>query len=210
MRTLLTAAGALALRALAGTLRWRIAGLGRIHRLLRAEAPVVFVLWHGAGPLLLLCRTLPRVTILVSQSADGDLATGVLDRLDQRVIRGSTSRGGAGALRRMLRSLRREHRPTITLDGPRGPRHQVGPGAAHLARLGGAWLVPLGAHARHRVQLRSWDRATLPLPGSAAGVAIGRPLRWRDADDPTGFEELLRQRLDVANQRARRLCGPAR
>jgi lysophospholipid acyltransferase (LPLAT)-like uncharacterized protein len=191
---------------LARTLRWRVAGWRRASDLLDAGQPVVFAFWHGSAPLILLCRALPRVTVLVSRSRDGDRATALLVQLDQSVVRGSTSAGGPLALRGLLRRLRDPRPPTIAVDGPRGPRRIPGPGVGHLARMDGAWVVPLGAATRRGTSLRSWDRARLPWPGSRSVVAVGRPVRWEEAPARTAFDHLLTARLDAAEQRARSLC----
>lgn len=205
-RWLASLAGGLLLL-LAATLRWRVAGWRRAGSLLAAGEPVVFAFWHGSAPLVLLCRSLPRTTVLVSKSQDGDLAAGLLRRLDQDIVRGSTSGGGATALRKLLPLVHQGRRPAIAVDGPRGPRGRPGPGAAHLARRSGAWVVPVAATTRRGLRLRSWDRAVLPWPGSRSALTIGRPLRWVEAPSEERFAAALADRLERAQRRAARLCG---
>ena len=56
--------------------------------------PVVLSLWHDElFPLIYLKRRL-NIIALVSQSDDGDLLAGVLERMGLETARGSSSRGG--------------------------------------------------------------------------------------------------------------------
>jgi lysophospholipid acyltransferase (LPLAT)-like uncharacterized protein len=191
---------------LAASLRWRVAGAGRIAALLARGEPVVFAFWHGDAPLILLCRALPRASVLVSRSRDGEIATALLVACGQEVVRGSTSSGGGAALRRLLRALREPRRPALAVDGPRGPAGTPGPGSGHLARLGGAWVVPLGA-AADGPRLKTWDAARLPWLGARAAVVVGRPLRWAEAPGEDAFRDALQARLDGSRARAARLIG---
>lgn len=60
--------------------------------------PVVLSLWHDElFPLIYLKRQL-NIIALVSQSDDGDLLAGVLERMGLETARGSSSRGGVKAL----------------------------------------------------------------------------------------------------------------
>jgi lysophospholipid acyltransferase (LPLAT)-like uncharacterized protein len=112
---------------------------------------------------------------MVSQSRDGELLARALARLGFGLVRGSSSRGGLSALRASLRALEGEQRPVaIAVDGPRGPRHQVAPGAVGLALGRGRPLVYARALSWPRLQLRTWDRFELPLPFARVELRYGR------------------------------------
>jgi len=128
--------------------------------------PAVLVGWHGEQLGLLWGWRASGMRVLVSRSRDGDLAAATLGRLGVESIRGSSSAGGAAALRAAVRHLRAGGRVAVLVDGPRGPRHSVAPGAAAMAVLGGAPVVCTRAIASRAVRLRSWDRFEIPLPGS--------------------------------------------
>jgi lysophospholipid acyltransferase (LPLAT)-like uncharacterized protein len=158
----------------------------------RVEAPEGFVVhracalafFHGHQMALLGARKLVRgAVVLVSRSRDGDLQAGVMRALGFRVVRGSSSRGGARALAELVRSLRRGETVALAVDGPRGPRHVAKPGVAAAAR---AAEVPLlaAASAPHRALTlsRAWDRFEIPLPFTTVAVVVqGTEAR----DDPT-------------------------
>jgi len=93
------------------------------------------------------------------------------------VVRGSAGRGGARALLGMLRILRdeRDSRLCLAVDGSRGPRGRVKPGAIALAAKSGAWILPTASAARRCLVFRSWDRFALPLPFSPVQVVMRRP-----------------------------------
>src|SRR5262245_55894488 len=61
----------------------------------------------------------PEMQILISDHRDGELITQVVRRLGFGVVRGSTTRGGARALREMRQRVDRGHL-CVTPDGPRG------------------------------------------------------------------------------------------
>ena len=68
--------------------------------------PVVLSLWHDElFPLIYLKRRL-NIIALVSQSDDGDLLAGVLERMGLETARGSSSRGGVKALLAAARRMR--------------------------------------------------------------------------------------------------------
>jgi lysophospholipid acyltransferase (LPLAT)-like uncharacterized protein len=74
----------------------------------------------------------PEMQILISDHRDGEMITQVVRRLGFGVVRGSTTRGGARALREMTRRIDRGHL-CVTPDGPKGPRRHVHQGLVYLA-----------------------------------------------------------------------------
>ena len=102
--------------------------------------PVVYAFWHRC---LLSCAYYFRgqkIAILISRSFDGELIARTVERLGFIAIRGSSSRGGAAALRQIADEYGRGTRCAITADGPRGPNMVAKPGTAQLAQLVGAWV----------------------------------------------------------------------
>jgi hypothetical protein len=62
-----------------------------------------------------------RFAVLVAHGRDGDLAAAVLAALGCRVVRGSSARGGAGALRALVPLLDQTLEPLgLVVDGPPG------------------------------------------------------------------------------------------
>ena len=94
----------------------------------RKAGPVIFAHWHGDDLSLLVPFSAEDLTIMVSRSKDGDLLSGVLNRLGYDTVRGSSSKGGKEALREMAGLLEKGRSMVLTVDGPRGPRARVKPG----------------------------------------------------------------------------------
>jgi lysophospholipid acyltransferase (LPLAT)-like uncharacterized protein len=109
----------------------------------------------------------PEMQILISDHRDGELITQVVRRLGFGVVRGSTTRGGARALREMTRRIDRGHL-CVTPDGPRGPRRHVHQGLVYLASRTGFPIVGAGMAFQHGWRARSWDRFCVPRPFTAA------------------------------------------
>jgi lysophospholipid acyltransferase (LPLAT)-like uncharacterized protein len=150
----------------------------------RDPRPWVLCFWHGEQlPLLLYRRRRPTVA-LVSHSRDGQMQARALRIQGLLVERGSSSRGGARGLVAIVRRLARGQDAAFALDGPKGPRGTVRPGARAAARLAGGLLVPMGSAAPEGVTLaRTWDHFRIPLPGSRVAVRLGAPLAPTATDD---------------------------
>ena len=140
--------------------------------------PVVLALWHDElFPLIYLKRQL-NIIALVSQSSDGDLLAGVLERMGLETARGSSSRGGVKALLSAARRMRESNLcGCVTVDGPRGPRHEVKEGAVFLAARADAPIVPIRLFMERRKCFGSWDRFQLPLPFSRVSMVCGDAYR---------------------------------
>ena len=163
VRALLARPAAWLLRALAST--WRVEIRGDDPFAPGAARPVLAALWHEGA----LCAAgLYRdhgVHVAVSRSRDGEHIAAVLAKLGfGESLRGSSSRGGAEALRGVLRALDDGAVVAVLVDGPRGPAHVAKSGIVAAAKLAGVPILPVGIAARPCVRFASWDRMKLPLP----------------------------------------------
>jgi lysophospholipid acyltransferase (LPLAT)-like uncharacterized protein len=76
---------------------------------------------------------------------------------------------------RAIRDLRLDG--AFAVDGPRGPLHEVQPGALSCARHAQGLVIPIGsAAAPAKTLLRAWDRMVLPFPFARAVVVVGPAL----------------------------------
>lgn len=130
------------------------------------QGACVVSLWHGdLLPMIALHRGMGLVP-MASLSRDGDRIAKALEILGYEVIRGSTSKGAMAAYRQSRKVVKTGGRPVLTVDGPRGPRGTVHPGAESLARAAGVVIVH-GEVEAHGFRLRSWDRFLIPWPFAA-------------------------------------------
>jgi hypothetical protein len=129
----------------------------------------------------------------------------VLRRAGGYVIRGSSSRTGALALKEYFHALTKDQvSPVVSPDGPRGPRFKCKPGAILLAQMSGRPIVPM-AYAASRAWFVHWDRFVLPLPFSRIVIAIGEPRtvpRVLDADALQKWQLELERLLKATFQSA--------
>ena len=180
--------GVAGVRLLGRSLRFEEIGREHVEGLWARGAPVIYAIWHGRVLMLPYFYGRRRPAhVLASHSRDGELLSRFVERFGIGVVRGSSSRGGAVALRGLARVLRRGGTEVLVApDGPRGPRHVVQPGVVALAGFTGAAIVPIAAGASRGTVLRSWDRFVIPHPFARLCVAIGEPLYVpREADRQT-------------------------
>lgn len=158
----------------------RVVGAEHLERALAEHGSMLPCYWHQhelfCGRYLVQQRARGLVPgFLISPSVDGEIPAKIAARLGARVIRGSSTRTGARALRDYYRLLVDEAvSPVITPDGPTGPRHQFKPGALLLAQLSGRPLLPMACAASRAWQF-GWDGFLLPWPFSRVAIAIGEP-----------------------------------
>lgn len=161
--------------------------------------PCVWVLWHEylalPTPLWGNCE----VAALVSQHRDGDWAACAAEYLGFDIVRGSTTRGGAEALRQ-LKDKSRLFGLTMTPDGPKGPRRTMAPGAIYLASRLGLPLVPVGFGCDRPFRVRSWDRFAVPRPFSRARGIFGPRLTIPPRLRRDGLEEYRRRVEAILNR----------
>lgn len=161
----------------------------------------VLVFWHGTQlPLLAWHRRGPTV-VLVSLSRDGALQSRALAMQGLKVVRGSSSRGGARGLVALVRAMRAQRADAaFAVDGPRGPAGVAKDGALVAARASGAVLVPMGSAARHGTILRgTWDRFAIAWPFAQVSVVLGPPLAPVEGVRPE-LEASLRRVNEMARE----------
>src|SRR3989441_6244199 len=141
--TILPPLGYALIRALGATLRLRTLHAERVRAFWESGRGVIIAFWHGRQIMMPLCYGGSRLSILISEHRDGELIHRIVRWFDFDTIRGSTTRGGARALRQMARLGRAGGDLAVTPDGPRGPRCIAQPGVVELAKLTGLPIIPL-------------------------------------------------------------------
>lgn len=168
------------------------------------EAPVIIAMWHGQHFLSPFARRPSyKVAVLISRSNDGEMNALAAERLGIATIRGSGDhnrrfdrKGGVGAFKEMLDTLRGGAIVALTADVPKVAR-KAGLGVVMLARYSGRAVLPLAVATKRRIDLKSWDRASINLPFSRGAVVAGHPV-WVPAD--AGEDELEAARLAVERE----------
>lgn len=78
----------------------------------------IIAFWHCHLLMMVKCRFRTPISVLISQSKDGELIASTMAQFDVDSARGSSSRGGSAAMREMIRLARMGANLVFTPDGP--------------------------------------------------------------------------------------------
>jgi lysophospholipid acyltransferase (LPLAT)-like uncharacterized protein len=194
------------LRLLYATLRVRWTDPGDVVGRRERGERFLFAVWHDNLCLLpLVVLRVPgryRPRVLLSWSRDAEIAAQAARRFGVSVMRGSSTRGGPGAVRGLLAAHAAGEDVLMVPDGPKGPRRQAKPGVVQLARATGARVVPLALAAAPVRRLGSWDRMAVPMPFARVALRAGEPIEV--GDDVEGARLRLEASLAAANDAVER------
>lgn len=181
--------------------------------------PFIVAMWHGQHFMMHFARREgDPVSALISRHGDGEFNAIALRHLGVEPIRGSGAlgrkvreKGGAPALRAMLKALAKGNMMVLTADVPKRAR-VCGAGIVTLARMSGRPIVPTAVVASRRIDFNSWDRASIGLPFGRAAVVVGEPIFVdRDADEIAleAARRAVELSLDEVHRRAYAMVGTA-
>ena len=189
----------LLIRALGATARFRVEGWEHWDESWRGGPPVM-AFWHEQIFLTTYFFRRRRIVVMTSRSFDGEYIARFIQRFGYGAARGSSTRGGVGALVEMARLVRRGFAAGFTVDGPKGPRRVAKTGALLLAKKTGRPVLPFAVTAESFWRLGSWDRLQIPKPFTRAFVRLAPPL-YVPADADAAQLEHLRGELQRTLER---------
>jgi len=178
----------------AKTLRIKIKGF-------KEEGPVIYAFWHSQMFPLIYTHRKKGIKVLVSQHKDGEIVAKILRTFRFKLARGSSTRGGIGGMKSLIKSLRNENSVAITPDGPKGPRWKVKPGLIELSKKTGVPIVPVGVGYSKMIEINSWDRFKLPFPFSKCFIYLHKP-QWGYQISPEFLEKILNKVNQYAEEKA--------
>jgi len=166
---------------------------------------IILAFWHGR--LLMMPYSYPGrgITILVSQSRDGELIARTVKGFGIESVRGSTSKGWFAGIKGLLKSVKSGRDTAITPDGPRGPGMRAQMGVVQIARATGLPIIPMSFGASRKKVFSSWDSFILPYPFSRGVFICGSPVYVAQAASPEEMEEkrkLVEETLNSLTARA--------
>lgn len=189
-----------------------------IGKAIAGETPIICAMWHGQHLMVSFAwpDTIDRFAALISRHEDAGAQAAALEHLGVTPVRGSGGpadraryKGGAPAMRELLRQLESGASVAMTADVPKRAR-VCGLGIVSLAKLSGRPILPTAVVTSRRIQFDTWDRASLGLPFSRAVVLTGDFVRVPpDADDATmeAARLAVQRGLDEAHRRAYAMVG---
>jgi lysophospholipid acyltransferase (LPLAT)-like uncharacterized protein len=182
------------------TLRWESSGHQYLQEARDRGQRVIFAFWHNRILTSTWYWRNRGIVAMTSMNLDGEYIARVLRMYGYEAARGSSSRGGLGALIEMERCLAEGKDVAFTVDGPRGPCYLVKPGAVLLAKRTGCPILCFHISSSRHLQMNSWDRFQIPAPFSRA-VVLMAPLIWVPPDaDMDGLQAKQREMQQVLDR----------
>jgi len=203
--------GAQYIRLVYATGRWQVINAEAAHAHWDADKPFILAFWHGRILLMPYCWNRKKpIHMLISQHRDGQLIARTVGHFGIQTIEGSTSKGGAGALRAMLKALKNRECVGITPDGPRGPRMQASSGVVNVAKMSGVPVIPCAFGTTRRKHLGSWDRFCVAFPFSKGVFVWGDPIavpKTAKGEELEGYRLKVETELNRISAQADQLTG---
>lgn len=189
-RHVIPCGGLLLVKLLSATYRIRICHPENEQKALDRHQSLIYASWHQRFfPGITLFSSRKPIAIMISQSRDGEMIARAVDLLGWHPVRGSSTRGGAAALRQLKALARREYKIGHIVDGPTGPFGRVKPGLLRIAQAAGKPIVPTIVSAQKKWIFNSWDRFMVPKPFSRILIRFGDAIDVPPQLDPSAFEE---------------------
>ena len=156
------------------------------------EGNLIYGFWHQDQIVSLGSKLQGKnITVISSKSRDGTIFATALNKIfGFHIVRGSSSRGGVGALVGAINNVKKGHSIVVTLDGPKGPRFKAKKGVIKISEKTQRPIVPARFFPRWFRTLGSWDRAKIPLPFTVVDIYFGKAKNYT-------LEELERALSDI-------------
>lgn len=166
------------------TIRFETEGWENFEEIASGGKLPIYAFWHNRIFLATYFFRSRDIVVITSQSFDGEYIARFIQRFGYGAVRGSSTRGGVGALVEMIRLMRAGLPTGFTVDGPKGPKYVAKTGAVLLAKKTGHPVMPFLVETKKFWSLKSWDELQIPKPFTGAKVFIAEPIYVKaDADD---------------------------
>ncbi|MEZ5841751.1 MAG: lysophospholipid acyltransferase family protein [Hyphomicrobiales bacterium] len=170
-----------------------------------AHIPFIITFWHGQHFMVPFARRPDHdIRVLISRHGDGEINAVAARQLGMGVLRGSGShkgkaKGGAAGFLNMLKLLESGVSVSMTADVPKRGRI-AGDGIVLLAKHSGRPVVPVCFSSNPRIDLDTWDKASINLPFGRTVFVAGDPI-YVDGDADEAEIEAKRREIEVALNR---------
>ena len=160
----------------------------------------LYAMWHRNQCAIYGFKDKPTVSVLVSNSKDGDVVARGIKPMGFKLVRGSKGKRGAiEASMQMIEALKSGERCAMMVDGPRGPAGVVKDGAIKIAKLSGKPIVPVCWYSTNFnwIKLPSWDGLRMPILDVRLINLYGEPIYVPEDADDEAIEQ-ARQKLQAS------------
>jgi len=174
---------------------------------------VIYASWHQRLFYQIHRLRRRRITVMISQSRDGEYIARLVNWLGLRDVRGSSTRGGVDALKDLVRGIRNGANGGMIPDGPTGPPGEAKIGTIILSRMTGAPIIPISWGADRCWIFNSWDRFMVPKPFARISYYYGEPIfvpHSARTPEMEEFRKLLDDRLNNITRQCDEVFGVQR
>jgi lysophospholipid acyltransferase (LPLAT)-like uncharacterized protein len=185
------------IRVIGRTVRFTVEGWENWETAMKDGSLPIMAFWHNRVFLATYYFRRRGIVVMTSRSFDGEYIARFIQRFGYGAARGSSTRGGVGALVEMVRLMRAGSPAGFTIDGPKGPRYEAKMGAVLLAKKTGHPVLPFTVAAEKFWQVKSWDAFQVPKPFTRARVLIASPV-YVPADADEAMLQMKRDELQQA------------
>ena len=187
------------LKGLLLTCRHEVRNLDYLTDTIGRHGHAIIAIWHETATYALYKHVGSNYHAAASFSFDGELAARLTHGFNVECVRGSSSRGGSGALRQLEMALDLVECVGLTMDGPRGPRRHAQPGLAVLSARTGVPVVPLAFSVSRSWRLGTWDRMAIPKPFSKVIIDYAPPIAPAESTERDAVEAKRVEIQDALN-----------
>jgi lysophospholipid acyltransferase (LPLAT)-like uncharacterized protein len=193
------------------TSSWSVVGGDIPRRFWDEDKIFLLCFWHGRLMMMPYCWDMSKpIHMMTSMHRDGRILSDIVAQLGIKTILGSTSRGGAAALRAMVKTVKAGEYVGLTPDGPRGPRMRAHEGIVMIARLANVPIIPISYASSSAKIFSSWDHFVAALPFGRGVFVWGEPIHVPHTTDKIELEksrQTIEDSLNAVSAEADRLCN---
>jgi lysophospholipid acyltransferase (LPLAT)-like uncharacterized protein len=173
--------GAAVIRGIARSMHCETRGHQAVDAFYRDGRHIILAFWHAQQLMIPIGYRGTGSYVLISQHGDGEIIARIIARFGHKAVRGSSTRGGAGALRALIKLGRSGQDVVVTPDGPKGPRQVAKLGVVQLAKATGLPIVPMAFACSKKNSLRAgigtWSHTHFPGACFSTGTLSGSRVR---------------------------------
>jgi len=187
------------------TCRVKYVGKEIEEQLIKQGQTWIYAAWHENTAMTAWFIRNEKVAMMASDSKDGEIIARGIRLFGNIPVRGSASKGGAKAVKAMVKLLKQGHSAAITPDGPRGPVRQLQRGVLYISLMSGSPIVAAHIVASREWVFPTWDRHRLPKPFSKVVVSFSGPCfveRKRVKQNEAAVIEEVQQLMQLNVERA--------
>jgi len=190
-----------------------IEGKQHMEEFIAAKKPVIICYWHRLQVfcsfyLFKLAKRGMLIGFLISPSVDGEVPARIVTDWGAQVVRASTTRSGAKALRDIYQLIKQGVSPITSSDGPTGPIFEFKPGAVMLAQFSRRPMLPMSFAADRAWRLNTWDKFLLPKPFARIRIVIGKPYHVPANLDEQQLQAVQKEMTEIMKSLYRQAGAP--